>query len=90
MAEDIKNDFDELLKKNSHIVDLRNKIGDVCDGKKLGDIESAVLMFMSNVYTVHLSHADAMHRCLQFNVRMMALLETFNAAEEKYKGRYVL
>lgn len=83
-------DLEELLKKNSHIVDLRNKIGDVCDGKKLGDIESAVLMFMTNIYTVHLTYEDAMDRCVQFSGRMIFLLDAFKKAEEDYKGKYVL
>jgi len=90
MAKDIVDDLDELMKKKSHIVDLRKKIGDVCDGNKLGDIESAVLMFITNVYMVHLNHEDAMARSVEFNIRMLTLLKAFKEAEDKYKGRYVL
>jgi len=90
MAKNLNKDLEELLKENSHIVDLHNKIGDVCDGKKLGDIESALIMFLSDIYMIHLDHETAVDKCNLFNNRMIALLNAFREAKDKYKGRYVV
>jgi len=83
-------DLEELLKENSHIVDLQDDIADICDGQKLVDIESALLMFLTDIYMIYLDHETSMERCDLFHERMINLLETFKEAEEKYKGPYVL
>ena len=90
MAEKQLTDFEELLKKNSHIVKLRDEIATTCDGQKLGDIESAVLMFLTNIYIVHLGMDGSVSRSLQFNIRMLAILKKISEAEDNYKGRYKL
>jgi hypothetical protein len=91
MAEKQLTDFEEFLKGSSSIIDLRDKIANACDGQKLGDIETAMLMFLANVYIVHLGHEIGSHRSKEFNFRLLEILAALGKAEEDYvKGRYKL
>jgi hypothetical protein len=90
MAEKQLTDFEEFLKDSSNIKDIRDKVANACDGQKLGDIETAMLMFLANIYIVHLGFEIGSHRSKEFNFRLLAILEAFKNAEEDYKGRYKL
>lgn len=70
---------EELIEENKHIFELRDDIGEVCDGHYLGDIETAIIMFLSDMYEEGITSRGArMEQVGVFCARLIMVIKTFD------------